>query len=93
MKDCLLKFGFKLSKFEPCLLTLFCENVKIIVAVYVDDFLIFSNNTSETEKLKNVLRSEFKLKDLGSVRRYLGMRINVNKECKVITLDQPEYMY
>lgn len=92
VKDCLLNYGFKLSKFEPCLFTFFCEKVKIIVAVYVDDFLIFSNSTSETEKLKNVLSSEFKLKDLGQVRRYLGMRINVNKECKTISVDQQEYI-
>lgn len=92
VKDCLLNFGFKISKFEPCLFTYFYGNVKVIVAVYVDDFLIFSNSVSETDKLKKVLSSEFKLKDLGPVRRYLGMRIHVNKECKTITVDQQEYI-
>lgn len=92
VKDCLLNFGFEISRFEPCLFTKLSENVKIIVAVYVDDFLIFSNCNTETEKLKSVLSSEFKLKDLGPVRRYLGMRINVNKECKTITVDQQEYI-
>lgn len=92
VRDSLCNLGFKISKFEPCLFTKISGNVKIIVTVYVDDFLIFSNCTEETEKLKTVLSSKFKLKDLGSVRRYLGMRINVNKKCKTITVDQQEYI-
>lgn len=92
VKECLLNIGFKISKFEPCLFTKFSENVKLIVTVYVDDFLIFSNCTTETDKLKSFLSSKFKLKDLGPVRRYLGMRINVNKKCSTITVDQQEYI-
>lgn len=92
VKDCLINYGSHLSKFEPCLFTKSSDNVKIIVTIYVDDFLIFSNCSKATEKLKTVLNSEFKLKDLGPVRRYLGMRINVNKECNTITVDQQEYV-
>lgn len=92
VKDCLCNLGFKISNLEPCLFTKINGNIKIIVTVYVDDFLIFSNCAKETENLKNVLSSEFKLKDLGSVRRYLGMRIDVNKKCSTITVDQQEYI-
>lgn len=92
VKDCLCNLGFTMSKYEPCLFIKNTGNVKIIVTVYVDDFLIFSNCAKETEKLKTVLGSNFKLKDLGSVRRYLGMRINVNKESNTLTVDQHEYI-
>lgn len=51
------------------------NDVKIIIALYVDDFLIFLNNTAECNKLKEILSSKFKIKDLGPVRQYLGMRI------------------
>lgn len=50
--------------------------------------LIVSNNFVETDNLKLVLGAEFKLKDLGLVRQYLSMRINVNKNENVITVDQ-----
>lgn len=92
VKDCLCNLDFKNSKYEPCLFQKIVGNVKVIVAVYVDDFLIFSNNTEETNKLKTILGSEFKLKDLGSVRRYLGMRINIDKKLNTITVDQQQYI-
>lgn len=92
VKELLCKLGFKMSKFEPCLFTKINENVKMIITVYVDDFLIYSNSSQETEKLKTVLGSNFKLKDLGPVRRYLGMRVNVNKISKTITVDQEQYI-
>lgn len=92
VKDLLCNLDFKNSQYEPCLFTKTKGNIKIIVALYVDDFLIFSNNSLETDDLKCVLGAEFKLKDLGPVRQYLGMRINVDKNGNVITLDQQQYI-
>lgn len=92
VKDCLCELGFRNSKYEPCLFAKTDGKVKIIVALYVDDFLIFSNSDIETEKLKKFLGSKFKLKDLGPVRQYLGMRINLDKNKNVITLDQKQYI-
>lgn len=92
VKDCLSKLGFKNSEYEPCLFAKNNGKIKIIIGLYVDDFLIFSNNEAETDKLKNVLGSEFKLKDLGPVRQYLGMRINLDKNNSVLTVDQQQYI-
>lgn len=36
-----------------------------VIALYVDDSFIFSNDEQETERLKKALQSKFKLKDLG----------------------------
>jgi hypothetical protein len=92
VKDCLCCLGFNNSKYEPCLFTKLDDNVKIIICLYVDDFLIFSNNSKQTEQLKRVLSSKFKIKDLGPVKCYLGMRINVDKQNNVITVDQQKYI-
>lgn len=92
VKDLLCNLDFKNSQYEPCLFTKTKGEIKIIVALYVDDFLIFSNNSFETDSLKSVLGAEFKLKDLGPVRQYLGMRINVNENKSVITVDQQQYI-
>lgn len=92
VKNLLCNIGFKNSKYEPCLFTKFNNDVKLIITLYVDDFLIFSNNAQETDRLKATLNSEFKIKDLGSVRKYLGMRINVDRECNSITVDQQQYI-
>lgn len=94
IRDVLCKNNYKNCTQEPCIFTKMCNDVKIIIAVYVDDFLIFSNSKNETEKLKCILNSEFEIKDLGEVKRYLGMNISVQKDCNnyEITVDQQQYI-
>lgn len=94
IRDVLCKNNYKNCTQEPCLFTKMCKDVKIILAVYVDDFLIFSDSKVETEKLKCILKSEFEIKDLGEVKRYLGMNISVKKDSNnyVITVDQQQYI-
>lgn len=90
--DVIIKLGYNKSKFEPCLYTKTKDHRLTIIALYVDDFLIFSNDVSETTFLKNKLSAKFKIKDLGDVKQCLGMRINVNKNDGFITLDQENYI-
>lgn len=94
VKDVLCKNNFKNCIQEPCIFTKLCNDVKIIIALYVDDFLIFSNSKNETDKLKCILNSEFEIKDLGEVKHYLGMNVNVYKDCNKheIVVDQQQYI-
>lgn len=94
VRDVLCKNNFKNCIQEPCLFTKMSKDVKVIIALYVDDFLIFSNSKSESEKLKCMLNSEFEIKDLGQVKHYLGMNINIHKDCNSyeITVDQQQYI-
>jgi len=47
----------------------------IYLRLYVDDILVASKNRSSIDKLKVQLSSEFKIKNLGEVRRILGVKI------------------
>lgn len=73
-----------------------CVYIKInadlltIIAVYVDDFFIFSNDVCEIDCLKLKLSCEFRLKDLGQARQILGMKVTRNKDA--IILDQTDYI-
>lgn len=90
--DCLISMGYKRSKIESCLYTKNSNKSKTIVTLYVDDFFIFSDDVSETDNLKSVLASHFKLKDLGAVRQCLGMNVSVDKANGVVTLSQESYV-
>lgn len=47
----------------------------VAVLVYVDDILIASNDDEALSQLQTLLRSEFKIKDLGQARFFLGLEI------------------
>lgn len=44
--------------------------------LYIDDILITNTNKGEIRKVKGLLSGEFKIKDLGSVKRILGMELS-----------------
>lgn len=46
--------------------------------LYIDDMLVAAKNISEINKLKAQLNSEFEMKDLGVVKKILGMKIHMD---------------
>lgn len=90
VNDYLLDLGYKKSKYEPCLFTKFEGKVKIIIALFVDDFFVFSNCSTATDQLVNELSCKFKIKNLGQLKKCLGLRVNINEN--VITVDQAQYV-
>ena len=63
---------------------------RVIIALYVDDLLIFSKSKSAIKEIKALLNCEYKMKDLGPARYVLGIRIW--REGKKIILDQSNYI-
>lgn len=85
------ELNYQNSKYEPCLYTKRNDNGNLtIVALYVDDFFVFSNCKDEVESLKNVLIEKFRIKDLGELKHCLGMDIEYDKG--EITLSQEKYI-
>lgn len=58
--------------------------------VYVDDIILIGNTLLETKRLKKVLASEFEIKDLESLRSFLGMEVGHAK--KGIIVSQKKYV-
>ena len=86
MKAC----GFNRLRSDACVYI----KHKIIIGVFVDDFIILYHKSIESlwlsEKAK--LFSTFKINDLGDASFILGMRITRDRTRRVILLDQQSYI-
>ena len=60
-----------------------------ILIVYVDDIIVTGDDESEIENLKRKLQAEFKVKDLGGLKYFLGMEIA--RRQKGIFISQRKY--
>lgn len=64
------------SQCDPCLYVMSDQGKFCYVLIYVDDLVIASKYDGMIERCEDVLSSEFKIKNLGEIRDYLGLRIN-----------------
>jgi hypothetical protein len=71
----LLDHGFEQSKSNYSLFTRLQGDSYIALLVYVDDIIIASNNAAAISQLSAYLNSQFRLKDLGKVKYFLGLEI------------------
>ncbi|KAI3781572.1 hypothetical protein L2E82_11589 [Cichorium intybus] len=71
----LLKFGFVQSKTDFSLYVKQNNGVFIVLLVYVDDIVLTGNNDQEIEYVKQFLKSQFLIKDLGFLKYFLGIEI------------------
>lgn len=78
VEEDLNELGYKKSKYDSCMFTKIKSNSFNVVALHVDDFLVFSNNDVEKSKLKKHLMSKFSVKDLGEAKFFLGLNIEKN---------------
>lgn len=78
--------GFKRSSFDPCV---YIKHVSyeifgfVILVYYMNDMLIATKDRSEVDKLKSLLSSEFRMKDLGTFKRILEMEIHWDRNGKL----------
>ncbi|RVW14253.1 Retrovirus-related Pol polyprotein from transposon TNT 1-94 [Vitis vinifera] len=64
----------------------------IYLLLYVDDMLIAAKNRAEINKLKQLLSSEFEMKDLGAAKKILGMEIWRDKDAGLLYVSQQKYI-
>jgi hypothetical protein len=70
----LLKLGFRASEVDPCLF----YRDDCIVALYVDDRLVFSPQQSVIDQVLIALRRDYLIGSQGSVQDFLGINITAD---------------
>lgn len=92
LDQALKKFGLEQSKVDPCLYFRIDGENMIFVTIYVDDFMIFTNNAKLKQKLKSFLHNCFKMKDLDEANFCLGLRITRDRKNGKLWVDQEHYV-
>ena len=64
----------------------------VILAIWVDDILIFSDNIDMQTQEKASIGSRFKVEDLGKMHYILGMCVKQDHKSKTLSLSQPKYL-
>ena len=68
--------GYRKTTFGHCVFVQkFSDDDFVILLLYVNDILIVGRNVSRIDKLKKQLSKSFSMKDLGPVKKILGIRI------------------
>ena len=83
------QMGFIQSKYDYSLFTHTQGSSFIVLLVYMDDILLTGNNPVCVNSLKKLLDDKFGLKDLGSLRYFLGLEVARIDEG--ISLNQRKY--
>ena len=86
------QLGFKRSIADNSIYTKITATGFVLLALYVDDFLLSSNNITLLRAIKSQLQQSFKMKDLGEAHYILGMQIARNRAEKSIHLHQHQYI-
>ncbi|KAM9916721.1 hypothetical protein OXX59_009799, partial [Metschnikowia pulcherrima] len=81
-----LKQGFKRAINEPCIYYKGEGKNALLVGVYVDDMLIVGANQKQIDKVKKDLSNRFEMKDLGPVKKFLGINVLHGKDFRVLHL-------
>ena len=63
-----------------------------MVAIYVDDLLLFVSDLDEIEDIKSQLNKRFDMKDLGEAHYCLGIQISRNRHEGTIQINQSKYI-
>ena len=90
--ECIEKIGFTQASADPCVFIRKEEDTLTIIGVHVDDLMILAQNISEMKRVKDSLKLQFKMKDMGELHYYVGVCIIHDMENKEVHLHQGQYI-
>ncbi|CAI7776867.1 unnamed protein product [Closterium sp. NIES-53] len=91
LEETLLAGGFKKSECDHSLFLLQEKEQFLMLLVYVDDILLFSESAAMIERVEEMLEIQFKCSKMGDVKYYLGMHVERDLDKGVLRLHQRKY--
>jgi hypothetical protein len=83
--------GFAVNESDTCVYYRYGGGESVMLCLYVDDILIFGSNLNVIEEVKNLLSSNFEMKDLGEADVILNIKL-VREGDGGVTLLQSHYV-
>lgn len=97
LNNFLVTNGYRRSSADECI---YVKTVKrddgfisfVILAVYVDDIILASNNVKMLKAERESLCREFEMVDLGEIHFILGMSNKRDRATRTLTISQEQYL-
>ncbi|KAI5731455.1 hypothetical protein M8J77_010194 [Diaphorina citri] len=90
--DYVLSLGFKQCLSDNCLYILNQESKIVYLLLYVDDITIVSEHFELMNDMKLCLSKKFEMEDLGEIKHFLGLNIDICYDKNTIIIHQKPYI-
>jgi len=68
------------------------KEMGVIIAIWVDDLIIFGKGMDGIEKIKTQLNGELEMKDLGEMHFFLGIQVHRDRQNRQLSINQTSYI-
>ncbi|CAD6957563.1 unnamed protein product, partial [Tilletia controversa] len=92
LRQALVELGFSPTTVDPAVFTYGSGDTALIVAVYVDDVLVFSRNLTDITAFKSNFAKRFNMKDQGEIGPILGINIERGADGQSYLISQSAYI-
>ena len=86
----LYKHGYNRLRSDPCAYQFRDDSDLRVITVWVDDLLLFASSSEPCGKMRDQLRSEWDVTDLGEPTKIVGIEITRGEKC--VTISQKNYV-
>ena len=88
----LKSIGFSQSLHDSCLYYLIEADTECFLSIFVDDIVIAASTAALMQRVKSLLSSKFKMKDLGPLSKVLGINVTRDISTGIVHLHMADYI-
>lgn len=89
LHECLTDNGFTQNQADHCVYSQESKEGKVIIIIWVDDLIITASDEGKLKRVKRMLEEQFKMKDLGQLKYFLGIDFDFSDGC--VKMSQEKY--